>query len=180
MTKYKLLKDLPFDKEWTIIDSENRWNLVMYPIISRYSDNKEWFEEIKEPKTIYNLKEWDKCYILVYGQALKEDFIWEYDMRLCMSEIFLTKQEAETELKKRKALAKIKKWSVENDWDYKLKWNTYKYYLYLNWLDEETAEITVQETYLGKYLWTIYYSSEKKAEQALKELREEYNTLFWI
>jgi hypothetical protein len=185
--KYKLLKELPNAKAgeytylWDNIFSD--WN-TSFNIYKEWLDNPEWFEEIKETKSIYDLQEGDTFYSF-WTDILSLTINWEvaqqhYKNLLEIGEVFLTKQEAETELAKRKAIATIKKWSYDNDWWYEFKSNAWNYPIVLIRscgidilaYDDENSDL--------KFHWTQYYSSEEVANQALKELEAEYNTLFQI
>ena len=77
MTKYKLLKDLPWMKKWGIFTFNIDWydssSICLWTHI--VENNKEWFEEIKEVKSIYNLKEWYEYFYIdnyVYDVQLKQ------------------------------------------------------------------------------------------------------------
>jgi len=73
--KYKLLKPLPdidsgtiieykddkyFFESWSEVHAE--FNDIFYRIFHR--DSKDWYEEVKEKKSIYDLEEWDEYYLL--------------------------------------------------------------------------------------------------------------------
>ncbi len=69
MKKYRLLKDLPFMKEGEYeynmsaeYGSQLKRNGNIYNIPLYWFSNEEWFEEIKEPKSIYNLEKGDDYY----------------------------------------------------------------------------------------------------------------------
>lgn len=80
--KYILKKDLPWHKAGEIIDDTDNGNFVIYPIIIRYNDDKEWFEVVEENqptkqeikflnKYVERTEEllliiWEKKYIEVY------------------------------------------------------------------------------------------------------------------
>ena len=194
--KYRLLKDIPFHTKWAIfIYDKEKWKAYREWVnktlgIHWFHDTGfykllwEWFEEIKEVKSIYDLEEDDTYYTTSISWYIQKESWTEHSARQETIELwnaFLTKEEAETELQKRKAMATIKKWSWENDWGYEMKWAEMSYYVFLDWfVDKEGAEFNIQETYVWETLWEHYYSTEEKAEQALKELEAEYKILFNI
>ena len=192
MTKYKLLKDLPGMKEGTIInESEDKKTIFietdliwtnqelgfMLPIFQNYSNHKEWFEEIKEVKSIYDLEKFDTFYTINANYDIDWRVIENWCLigeRIVMWNAFLTKEEAETELQKRKAMATIKKWSHDNDWGSEyIHQDCYE--IGVMWWD-----LTVIWPLAVKTINNQYYSCLEIAEQALKELEAEYKILFNI
>jgi len=169
--KYKLLKDTPKIKAGTI-DRK-----VFFEINLNINPENyiwEWFEEVKENKTIYDLKEWDRLYYI--SDVNKTNWVTFTNDEKSFIEIgnaFLTKNEAEKELNKRIAWQTIRKFSIENDDDYKfIRWErNYLIEIYLNEFDIERYDEI--ENYN-----TQYYSSKEIAEKALKELNKKYRILF--
>ena len=134
MKKYKLLKDLPRAKAGEVViitnaHSNNPWILK----INKWNEDEtqrprlayihtrnvdEWLEEIPEkPKSVFDLKEWDDFYFII------NNIIFENIVTDCVSfkdylkewNIFLSKEEAEAELEKRKAIQGVRKYCHEND-----------------------------------------------------------------
>ena len=106
MTEYKLIKELPWLEVGEIINNSFSFSLS-------YLKETWWIEEIKEQKSIYELKDWDEYYY-IYDKIQKliiEDNLNKklYEKDLEQWNAFLTRQEAEQELNKRKALSKIRK-----------------------------------------------------------------------
>jgi len=186
--KYKLKKDINWANAWTEFEYPHKlpylWQeeelIKKEHILAELIgiDNTDYFEKIEEAGSIYDLKEGDKYYYIAssgefiqnrYGNYVDQDLlnIWN---------AFMSQKEAEQELKKRKAIAKIKRWKYKNDMNV-LTEQWYIWYWYSYEWDNWDLYIDEQEK---KRLWEIYYSSEKKAAQALSELREQYNILFWI
>ena len=127
--KYRLLKDLPHSKAWeykihaqnediTILETEFAGKVYYSKIPTYYIDNKEWFEEIKEVKSLYELKEWDTYYSIADNWYIETYYIWdEQDLYEVNQELYLyfaTKEEVETELQKRKDIAWYKKYCFDN------------------------------------------------------------------
>jgi hypothetical protein len=143
--------------------------------------DNDYFEKIGEkPKSIYDLKEGDVYYTLENEWSIHRNAFYEYvydEKVISMWNTFLTREEAEQELNKRKSLAKIKKWSWENDNGYEFDDDEENYYIqYLLWY--KTSDLIIDYELDRFNYWTQYYSSEEIAEKALSELREEYNILF--
>ncbi len=195
--RYKLLKDIKWVDKWEIATFEEDKDLCgwlalnsswEYIISTNWKINEilvwfvraiwihpEWFEEIKEVKSIYDLGKLDEYYIITHYCEIEKHQILHWLSVDLMYNTFLTKEEAETELQKRKAMATIKKWSHDNDWGYDFKmWFT-------GWGMRVIAGILEFSNVNGvKTINNQYYSSEEIAEQALKELEAEYNILFNI
>ena len=145
-------------------------------------------QEIKEVKSIYSLEEWDDYYyISAYGDiefnsdlTLSDFAKWNgVEKNISMWNAFLTKEEAETELKKRKAMATIKKWSNDNnDHNY---WFVIDSNNFVILYDFDYKALRVFSTDPRLKDWnTFYYTSKEIWERAIKELEEEYKILFNI
>jgi len=196
MKKYKLLKELPWLEVGTIVsydnwrcslykeEQENLTNLELQSIsliesILVYSSKEEtdWLEEIKEePKSIYELKEWDKFFyidgdISVYV-SYKTEIKWDYSFDILLEywNVFLTKKEAEKELEKRKALTKINKWIYDNKIELFKTWFTILL-RYNSWLE-------IVEVSSHKWFADIIFKNQENAKKCLKECRESWNILF--
>jgi len=191
MRKYKLLKELPWLEVGTIIKYDNWFcslnkevqedlinleinSLKILEDILVYNPEQEgkWLEEIKE-KSIYELKEWDEYYY-IYDKIQKiiiEDNLNKklYERDLEQWNVFLTKQEAEQELNKRRALAKIKKWIWEN----KIKLSDDGCVILL-----QEWEIITSKNTKTKWIWDIIFKNQKDAEKCLEECKKEWKILF--
>ena len=140
---------------------------------------KEWFEEIKEVKSIYDLKVWDKCFDVTACYDIRQmsyENVPFDNNKIKYWELFLTKEEAQTELQKRKAMATIKKWSHDNDWGYEFEVN------YENWdISWDTFENELTTNLSPRYIFTAQFYSDKEVTiRAIKELEPEYKILFNI
>lgn len=135
MKTYKLLKDLPRAKAGEVViitnaHSNNPWILK----INKWNEDEkqrprlayihtknvdEWLEEIPEKqKSVWDLKAGDSFYLIFNGNILKNSISYCEHFKANYLEIwnaFLSKEEAEQELAKRKALQRIKKYCYEND-----------------------------------------------------------------
>lgn len=119
MKRYKLKKDLPTFKAgqecWLGPDGELRTHTIEDGINTVYSAGimrkfpnilTDWFEEIPEtPKTVWDLKEGDGCFYSVSDGEIFSDR-WEgagldYNRR-DIGNIFITREEAEKELARRR------------------------------------------------------------------------------
>jgi len=207
MKKYKLLKELPWLEVWTIFEYNNEYLRVgwTYDItkeaihssealqeLIKYWQYKNWLEEIKEPKSIYELQYWDKYYYITDWFNVNKDILldelakkWDYKERLSVWNVFLTEQEAEKELNKRKALAYIKKWIWENE--IKLKENIW-YVIkrsncrltYSSYIIERTNNFNKLNVIISDKIWILelIFAKWEDAEKCLEECKNEWNILF--
>ena len=85
MTKYKLLKDLPLAKVGEIVsinEKSRKKHLDEIAIMGErgtiayvHKDNiGAWLEEIKEPKSVFNLEFGDNLYVICHGFVNRETF----------------------------------------------------------------------------------------------------------
>lgn len=189
MIKYKLLKDINGSEAGYTFNYEAiswnywKWEAILLNVQHLayiiWIDNKEWFEEIKETMSIYDLEEDDEIYTIELWTIYHASYYFENQQKLLSAgDIFLTKEEAETELSKRKAMQIIKKWSWENDWGYefnKSSSNVENYFIEYDIIDDKLLMGYVR----NRMIWNIqYYSSSDIAEKALIELEDEYKILF--
>lgn len=121
--KYKLLKELPMIKVWEEVYIEQNssetyaihksWMYGTYNM--RISDLSEWLEEVKEPKTIYDLKKGDKYYE-VYANLQINSNIYNWHSQVT-SNMFLTEREAKWNKLLRKLSTRTDKW-LPKEWEY--------------------------------------------------------------
>lgn len=181
MTKYKLKKEIEWTIEWTEFEYPNDLNDDMTAsqincvnLANLIWLDNDYFEQIEEVKSIYDLKKGDKeIWYNIHWSPNNSILFKTFIYHLEMWEAFLTSEETEKEREKRKALATIKKWSYDND-------NGYEYVYggnnsIIEYYNENLNVCAYAET---EFYWVQYYSSETAAKRALKELREEYNLLF--
>ena len=151
--KYKLLKEFPWYNIWYIFES---WTFPQFDVfnIKAYPD---FFEEVKEPKTIYDLEIWDE-----YWDSYKwlRIFWWNWfpNANFCC---FLTEREAKRnkllrELATRTSKYLPKKWEMYMS----LYWNT----------KEWIGSISNNFEY---HCWVIF----KDSEERLKYIWAEENNL---
>jgi len=192
MKKYKLIKELPgfpvwtiFQYDWVNVIASINWAVVSIHLAFQEAirnlleeKNDNWLEEIKEePKSIYELKEGDTYWYA--WEDLSEEYIVD---NICLLKnsiyawnVFLTKEEAEKEREKRKALAKIKRWIWEN----KIELSKDVWYLIKKlvggYVDSNNLFIV-----LDSYKWVneIVFNTEEDAEECLKKCENEWEILF--
>lgn len=186
MKYYKLLKDLPlFDagKEGFYLDSDGNMvysdkneghtvipagNLVRYPhILTR------WFEEIPETsKTVWDLKIGDAYYIPDWDGQVGFDTWLDRSkdlMRRTLGNCFLTKEEAEKELARRKAKQII----LRDMKGFKPDWNDSGQNKTLVYYDSEDKKMKV-------VLWSInafggiYFATKEDAEASIRTHEKEW------
>ena len=120
---YELIKDIPTAKKgvqfkitetwWiSLIEWQTLWNIFDL-IKALWLDNIEYFKIIEEkPKSIFDLKYWDEAFYIDTDLGIIEI---KYYLNEAYSEIFLTREEAEKEAEKRKAIFNIKKYCYDNN-----------------------------------------------------------------
>lgn len=120
--KYKLKRDLPTFKAGTILEISNKGNLVgrgdlisdSIQVLDKYTigrfpdilNNSDWFEEIpEEPKTVWDLEKWEAYYYIDTDGRVMYDYWIDTLTDHARREIgaFLTRDEAEKEVARRKA-----------------------------------------------------------------------------
>ncbi len=213
MKKYKLLKDLPGVKAWTVIwieseikipeiwfevwpiiisilewDVDEKWKKTLGNILREYLLDIDkliedwWLKEIKErPKSIYELKEWDKYRYIIFDNKdvaynIISWYFWYeiYQDKLEVGNVFLTKEEAEKELEKRKALARIKKWIYENGIELADKDDKFVFTIMYSLTDKDLEicywNVVSFDNILFKY--------KNDAQKCLEECREDWEILF--
>lgn len=121
MKKYKLLKDLPWIKAWTIftvddtkVSREDWYNSSMYVNSYFWANLKDelWFEPIEEKKTYDTLTKEDTVWYIGTNWDIDTTF---YRKNHCRSEIFLTSEEAEDEHARREWANRKDKFVPKND-----------------------------------------------------------------
>lgn len=198
MKKYKLLKDLPRAKAGEIVIITNAHsNTAGILKINKWNEDEtqrprlafihtknvdEWLEEIREQKTVWDLKEGYEYFCLdSEGSIDIEEWnnnLYHIDVRL-NGNIFLTYEEAKKERERRKAITTIQKYCWENNIDNSWKENDYevRYYFCLS-LEEEKVEFFYprddQKPYspIGYFSWN---DAKKILEMFPKELKSIYS-----
>lgn len=189
MRNYKLLKELPWLKVGTIIEYKN--GIIYYldtmyfkeigDMIKDIIENKWiewWLEEIK-PKSIYELEIWDTYYsISAFNRSEKiiidkHNYSSYYKNDLKMWNIFLTEEEIEKELTRRKALTTIKKWIWEKKVELSKNFNWYTIY----WLEDE---IEVWQNLRCRNEFWIIFENKEEAERCKQECKQDWEILFYL
>ena len=194
MKKYRLLKDLPglpagttigYDAGDVFVVDNVKYSTDLLPILRDIFRccYEWWIEEIKEePKSIYELRDWwtyfyinDKWEIIKHDWLLRE---W-FKKRLEIWNIFLTEQEAEKELEKKKAMSRIKKWIYENNaplWLNRDKnWIYHWWYRIVYYKDTDELKIILETAMTIDGIMFMYKSDAKRC---LEECRNEWHILF--
>lgn len=192
MTKYKLVKELPTFEIGDKFFISNNGNLCLEeePYIIAYSKSTlkkyphiltEWFEEIPEgPKMLDNLKDGDQWWYIFPGSSelliYSTHFIDGINIYRNLGLAFLTREDAEKELARRKA----KQILLRDTKGLKPNWkdeNQKKWFVRYNHIANEFA--TVWDD-VNNYSEVIYYHSETDAKASLNKHRLEYLTLFGV
>ena len=167
MTRYKILKDLLWLEAWKIIENEKIFSLS-------YLKENWWLEEIKESKSIYNLEHWDKYYYIDNCITVENSYwYWDVDDYSILEtwNVFLTKEEAEKELNKRKALSKIKRWIWKNEIELSKDFDWYTIYAI-------PEEVVVWENLYCRNEFGIIFYSKEDAKKCLEECKQEREILY--
>lgn len=190
MKKYKLKKDLPTWKAGTIFWiwedeclyglSEDNKPIMVYSAITLINfdllKNSEWFEEVEEEKSIFELDYGDKYFYIDDFSEVKEAEVENetFENDLNYGNVFLTKEEAEKELRKREAIMKIKKYCWENDIE--IEYNREKSYII-------TYDF-VREKFIYTYLPEImpvcpfYFNEIIKTERIIENCKKDLKIIF--
>ena len=190
MKKYKLKKDLLHLRAGDVVDvfkRKDEWPisitkyvisikgwLIAEIVESTKFSFEDYFEEIEERKSIFNLKRWD-IYYSICDDSDVESIIFEndsYDNKYIQSwNAFLTKEEAEKESERRRAIQRIKKYCWENDIDidYDEEYNSRLFYIEVDW--EFEGQINF-DSFPPLYS-PIWYFSRENAEKILEKFQEE-------
>lgn len=132
--RFILKKDLPTWKEWEefwiwedgcLYGTTKDWDVIMVYHVSTLLNfnilNSEWFEKIEKEKSnkesVFDLEETDMFFSIDReGYIQKIDLFWISTLKTLQDiwNVFLTEEEAEAELERRKALQRIKKFMWEN------------------------------------------------------------------
>lgn len=188
--KFKLKKDLPtwkaweemwIGEDWCLYWTTKEWDVIMVYHVSTLLKfnilNSEWFD--KEEKSIFNLKEWDDIYIMRYDDYISRQRWWKQfvDDRINWN-VYLTKEEAEKELERRKAIQRIKKFMWENKIKNKeFKWNNGKYLICYDYLKKSFCIGRYLTFYLITDLWYFetYEDCQKIIDNCEDDLKIIYN-----
>lgn len=181
MKEYRLKKDLPTFKagDEFILDRNNdlycpEENVIAYyhEIIKKFPNIlTDWFEEIPEnPKTVWDLEEGDEYYIPDWDNTVGHDY-WHNrekdNHRRLLGNMFLTKEEAEKELARRRAKQIILRdtkgfkpdWK-ECDYGVVVFWDVIDKKLVYNWAEYNDG--------------TIRFRTDEDAEASIKSHEEEW------
>ena len=194
MKTYKLKKDLPLAKTGEEVEIYEKWkNLIR--IYKKPNNNRsgilicqiekenisEWLEEIREQKTVWDLKEGYEYFCLDSEGSIDigewNNNLYHIDVRL-NGNIFLTYEEAKKERERRNAITTIQKYCWENNIDNSWKENDYevRYYFCLS-LEEEKVEFFYPRDDQKPYS-PIGYFSWDNANKILKEFPKELELIY--
>lgn len=139
----------------------------------------EWLEEIREPKSVWGLKDGDE-YFCLESDGVINSFKWDgdtidYDCRR-IGNVFLTQEEAEKERDKRKAIVKIQKYCFENGIDNS--WSEIDRHCTFSW-NFTTNKIAITFcAFLNKIYSPIGYFSCEEATKILENFPEELKLIY--
>lgn len=196
MKKYKLKKDFLYLNAGTVVNIEKKKdknNVTRYIIsiddwvISEIVDAthfvfEEYFEEIKKPESIFNLKKWGKYYTVAAGwNFYGYTYEWcSFDERYIKSwNTFLIKEEAEKESERRKSIFNIKKYCFENDIEYKenVSSNDFPFYIMKNkkkWFQPWSGNIN------DSYDWFLFFDSVGDCNTIIQNCESDLKIIFEV
>lgn len=180
MKKYKLLKPLPDIEVGTIIEYKDdkyffenwlevhaEFNDIFYRIFHR--DSKDWYEEVKEPKTIYDLKFWDYYWTLSNRNNISRDFCWKLQEffetdKFCT---FITEREAKRNKLLRELATRTDKW-LPDEREFYTTYNDYMNTCKVHWNWKACDMIQY-------HMWLVF----KDEQEYNKYMTEEANDLLF-
>lgn len=199
MKKYKLIKQLPkpFDKIFDVgcefDNNEISWDDEEHILLISYEDGTtiaelsigihgpakfgDYFENQK-PKSVWDLQAGDIYWMVCsidWGIADKH-WVGSNDelLKRLGGNCFLTKEEAENQLGKCRAVTRIQKYIHDNDMEFEPDWGDdtqWKYYIYYNCnFDRLDYDRTTYRQYLGE---VFFFKTEIESEKVIKDCRHE-------
>lgn len=198
MKKYKLKKDLLHLRAGDVVDvfkRKDEWPisitkyvisikgwLIAEIVESTKFSFEDYFEEIEERKSIFNLKRWD-IYYSICDDSDVESIIFEndsYDNKYIQSwNAFLTEEEATKEVERKKAIQKIKKYCWENNIKYKenVSNNGFPFYIRNNkkkWLEHWF------EHFNDSYTWFLFFDNYKDINKIIENCLDDLKIIFEV
>lgn len=189
MSSYKLKQPLPGYKVGEEFHLSNKGNLIhaasgelVYTkrgLRRKPEILKDWFEEIlEEPKTVWDLGIGDAYYIPCWDDQVGFDTWLDRPkdlVRRTLGNCFLTKEEAEKELARRKAKVILRRDTkgFEPDWR---DTEQYKYYVSY-YVCADRLEACLTNCYRNSYL---YFATREDAEASIKAHPEEWKTYLGV
>lgn len=196
MKRYRLKKDLPTFKVGDEFELNDNGNLYMIDLhmasrICAYTKDtlkkfpnilKDWFEEIPDrPKTVWDLEEGDRQYF-IGGNGYIDDVAWDGDeideLHRSMGNVFLTHEDAEKEVARRKA-----KVILERDTKgFKVDKNTERFYfVYYDFYDSKLRWESWKTTAsYGQFTSRLVFRTGEDAVSSIKNHEREWKTYLGI
>lgn len=198
MKRYRLKKDLPTFKAGDIFRLEDSGNLVWHGSDNGESEYKsvvaymcstlnkfpdiltDWFEEImEESKTVWDLKENDRCYVIrtdAHDSAVIEVH-WNdtWAPHRIIGNVFLTREEAEKELARRKA----KQILLRDTKGFKADWKNSsqnKTLVYYDSCDKKLKVIPWSVNVFGG----IYFATSADADESVEKHEKEWRVYLGV
>lgn len=196
MKRYRLKKDLPTFKVGDEFELNDNGNLYMIDLhmasrICAYTKDtlkkfpnilKDWFEEIPDrPKTVWDLEKGDRHYF-IGGNGYIDDVAWDGDeideLHRSIGNVFLTREDAEKEVARRKA-----KVILERDTKgFKVDDNTERFYfVYYDFYDSNLRcdSWTTAMSY-GQFTSRLVFRTEEDAVSSIKNHEREWKIYLGI
>ena len=198
MKKYKLKKDFLHLRAGDVVDvfkRKDEWPisitkyvisikgwLIAEIVESTKFSFEDYFEEIEERKSIFNLKRWD-IYYSICDDSDVESIIFEndsYDNKYIHRwDAFLTEEEATKEVERKKAIQKIKKYCWENNIKYKenVSNNGFPFYIRNNkkkWLEPSSWHVN------DSYTWFLFFDNYKDINKIIENCLDDLKIIFEV
>lgn len=196
MKRYRLKKDLPTFKTSDEFELNDNGNLYMIDphmtsricaytkdTLSKFPNVlKDWFEEIRDrPKTVWDLEKGDRHYF-IGGDGYIDDAAWDGDeideLHRSMGNVFLTREDAEKEVARRKA-----KVILERDTKgFKVDDNTERfYYVYYDFYDSKFRwESWTATSSYGHFTSRLVFGTGEDAVSSIKNHEKEWRTYLGV
>ena len=189
--KFKLKKDLPTWKAWEemwiwedgcLYAVTKDWDVIMVYHVNTLLNfkilNSKRFEKIEKEKSIFELGIWDGFYSIDERGHINNFKTHYLELFIENWNVFLTKEGAEAELERRKAIQRVKKFMWENNIKNKeFKWGEHNYAIFYNNLDKIFYIEYYEFCYTINDLWFLktYEDCEKIIDNCLEDLKIIYN-----
>ena len=188
--RFKLKKDLPtweageemwIWEDWCLYWTTKEWDVIMVYHVSTILNfdilNSDWFEKIEKEISIFNLKDWDNIYYInEVGYINNYFYIWSISDYIESWNAFLTREEAEAELEKRKAIQRIRKFMWENNIKNK-EFKSLEHNYTISYIGNGFYIEYYKISYSWNYLWYFetYKDCQKIIDNCFDDLKIIYN-----
>lgn len=172
----KITKNISSEK-WSELEKDINLLNLLYGLIGFYwIDNPEFFEEIKEKKSVYDLGLWDKYFMSnnrIEKNIYNKDKIDDWLIRTW--EAFLTQKEVRENEIKKEYRESIRRWIEVNDDGYEFKIGNIN-----SAIISYNGKIQYEDSCKNYRDWVFYFSCTRASRRCYKELKTEWDYLLKI